>query len=311
MKKDVVLFHGDFDGIASAALVIGLFRPASYETFCCEPFGVNKALRRFGDMKAAGLDPGRLYSVDVAPNNKCMAMTAKFLAGCASIFSSIELFDHHNGWEGIETPPCVARHIDPSFRSCAALIYSGASEKSDFFDLITADADIIDSGGCEGVSPGSFAVYRALKANLRDDGIKMKALEYMVSGYGDEALRETIEARAAAYDEMLERSMAAIDEKLVELTPRICYIDVGDGAFDITAIIMRCYRRYPFVIVEYRSGGTVFNVIATKLDRVDLVRALGLRSGSRFRVTVTRRERADIVSALEGIDLPSAEIKAG
>ncbi len=299
MKKDVILFHGDFDGIASAALIIGLLRPALYEAIPCEPFGVNKVLRRFEEMKCAGDIFGRLFIVDLAPNNKCMSMTAKFMAACAAQFTAVVLYDHHNGWENIEMPPGVEKHIDSSYRSCASLIYASQSERSGFFDSITSDADIIDSGGYEGICPQSAAVYGALKANLRDDAIKMKALEFMLSGYRDAQCGEAVKLRAAAYDEILARSLAVMTEKLEELTPQICYIDLGCGEYDITAIIMRCYEKYQFVIVEYKSGGTVFDVVATRREDIDLVKFLGLKSGARFRVTITRRDRGEIVKAIE------------
>lgn len=299
MKKDIILFHGDFDGIASAALVIGLFRPASFAAIPCEPFGVNKALRRFEEMKRAGDAFERLFIVDLAPNNKCMSMTEKFMAACAAQFAAVELFDHHNGWENIEMPPGIEKHIDSSYKSCASLIYASRTERSGFFDTITSDADIIDSGGYEGICPQSAAVYGALKANLRDDDIKMKSLEFMLSGYRDAGCHEAVKLRATAYDEILARSLGAMSEKLVELTPRICYIDLGCGEYDITAIIMRCYERYPFVIVEYKSGGTIFDVVATRREDIDLVKVLGLKSGARFRVTITKRDRGEIVKAIE------------
>ncbi len=300
MKTDVILFHGDFDGIASAALIVNILKPAEgYLALPCEPFGVNKILRRFDSLKTEGAEFNELFMADIAANNKCMGMTEKFAARCAEIFNKVTIYDHHDGWENIKLPDSIFKIIDTSFKSCAALIYSSPGEKNDFLNSITRDADIIDSGGYDGIGERSAAVYRALKANLKDEEIKIKSLEFMLSGYGDTRLYNLLLQRAADYQIILKRSLALMTAGLIELSPRICYIDIGKNECDITAIMMRCYEKYPVVIIEYQAGTVVFNVVATAAAGVDLVKILGLKGGAKYRVTIIKRDLNELVKTLE------------
>jgi hypothetical protein len=300
MKTDVILFHGDFDGIASAALIVNILKPAKgYAALPCEPFSVNKILRRFDSLINEGACFNELFMADLAPNNKCMGMTEKFAARCAEIFNKVTIYDHHNGWENIKLPDSIIKIIDASFKSCAALIYSGPGERNDFLNLITLDADIIDSGGYDGIDERSAAIYKALKANLKDDEVKIKSLEFMLSGYGDTGLYNILLQRAADYEIILARSLALMSSGLIELSPRICFVDIGKNECDITAIMMRCYEKYPVVIIEYQAGTVVFNVVATAAAGVDLVKILGLKGGAKYRVTIIKRDINELVKTLE------------
>ncbi len=300
MKTDVILFHGDFDGIASAALIVNIFKPAAgFASFPCEPFSVNKILKRFDSLINEGACLNELFMADVAPNNKCIGMTEKFAARCAEIFNKITIYDHHNGWKNIKLPDSIIKNIDASFKSCASLIYSSAYEKNDFLTLITRDADIIDSGGYEGIDERSAAVYKALKSNLKDDEVKIKSLQFMLCSYSDAGLYDFFLLKAAGYETILSRSLALISSGLIELSPRICFIDIGKNKCDITAIIMRCYEKYPIVIIEYQAKEVIFNVIATAAAGVDLVKILKLKGGAKYRVTIVKRDLNELVKTLE------------
>lgn len=300
MNRDIILFHGDFDGIASAALIINIFKPApGYIALPCEPFSVNKISRRFDSLKNEGVVFNELFMADLAPNNKCMGMTEKFAARCAEIFNKVTLYDHHGGWENIKLPDSIFKFIDASFKSCAALIYGTPGEKNDFLTSLMRDADIIDSGGYDGISERSAVVYRALKANLKDDEVKIKSLEFMLSGYGDTAIYDLLLQRASDYDIILKRSLDLMSRGLIELSPHICYIDIGKNECDITAIMMRCYEKYPVVIIEYQAGTVIFNVVATSAAGADLVKLLELKGGAKYRVTIIKRDLNELVKTIE------------
>ncbi len=302
MKKDIVLFHGDFDGIASAVMLINLLAITDFAAYPCEPFGVNKFSALAETLIESGGLSGRLFIADLAPNNKCIKMTEKFLAKCAADFYETVLYDHHYGWENIAVPEKVKMHVDASYKSCAAMIYNKfGGMRGDFLDKLAGDADIIDSGGCEGVAEESEIIYRALKSGLKDDEIKKRSLEYMLSNYSDGHCRDFLSGKAAEYDQILKRSIEFAEEKAIKLSENVCFIDVGESRCDITSIIMRCYEKYDFVIVEYRSGTTSFDVIGTRLAQVDLVKVFGLKSGARFRVTITRKNPEEILRLIKAV----------
>jgi len=300
MKKDIVLFHGDFDGIASAVMLVNLFEIANYEAYPCEPFGVNKFSGSIEALVKGGGLSGRIFIADLAPNNKCIKMTEKFLARCAADFNETVLYDHHYGWENIAAPETIKMHVDASYKSCAAMIYNKfGGPRNVFLDKLAADADIIDSGGCEGAAKEAQIIYRALKSGLKDDEIKNRSLEYMLSGYSDGRCLEFLTAKAAEYDQILKLSMEFAEKKITELSDGVCFIDVGESRCDITALIMRCYEKYDFVIVEYQSGPARFDVIGTRLAKVDLVKVFGLKSGAKFRVTITRKKPEEILRLIK------------
>ncbi len=301
MKTDVILFHGDFDGIASAAVAIYLLdlKPGGYIAIACEPFNVNKTLRYFETLKNDGVSFKDLISVDIAPNNKCLSMSEKFFEKCGREFKKIIVYDHHNGWENISLPVSVIRNINPSFKSCASLIYNDCDKKNDFFTLLALDADVIDSGGYERISPGSALIYKALKSNLKDDNIKTASLRFILSQFKDAGLHDYISNLAKEYETILKRSYELAAGGIVELSKNICFIRADNNKYDITAIIMKCYEKYPLVMVEYFTGGGTFLVIATNLPGLDLPEALGLKCGAKYRVTIPGRDTAKLSEMLE------------
>jgi len=228
-------------------------------------------------------------------------MTKKSIDRFSAIARSVVLYDHHAGWEGMEFNANVEANIGAGYKSCAGFIYERLGLKSfsdPIIDSMARDADIIDTGGYDGISDETAVIYRAMKSELKDDVIKAASLNYILSSYSDQSLKKILSERAAGYDKIFLRSLE-LSKNFIELTPRICYLNVGMAECDLTAIIREFYKKYPYAVLEYASGGTNYFIIATILPNEDLPAKFGLKSGSRARITIVKKDLNEIVSRLE------------
>ncbi len=297
-KKDFVLYHGDFDGIVSAALLIEKFSLSNYFISSAEPFTVDRVMKR---MRMEGAAAGTIYMVDLAPNNKSFKMTKKFVEDCSQFSGSVKIYDHHSGWENFSFGGRVELILDAGAPSCARHLYDifeYSKMPSSFLEALASDADIIDTGGYEGVSPAGTLIYRALKSDMKASGPKAAALEYILSGLRDEPSRRALCEMASGYDAVLSNSMALLAE-CREVAPGICYINVDDAHCDITVIISECYKKFRTAVIEYFSGGNRFYIIATSNGGMNMLEKLGIHSGSIHRVTIVKCDLGQLLEKLK------------
>jgi len=294
--SDCIIYHGDFDGVVSAAFVV-LGRGASEALLLpSEPFTVDRTLKK---ISAEG-HFSRIFSADIAPNNRKSEMTRKFIHDCSALCDTFYLYDHHHGWENFKTPGNCELSVDVAAKSCAGFLFKAMWPKGGWpagADVLAADADIVDSGGCDGISDDGGLIFRALKSNLRDESIREAALRYIVSGFFDLSAREFLMKRAVLYDEILKKSLE-LQARATEPSPGICYVDTDGEVCDMTAVIRECYKKYNIVIIEYATTGNSFYVIATRDPEINILEKLRIKSGSRYRVTVPKRDLRDIIAKL-------------
>ncbi|HNY11560.1 MAG TPA: hypothetical protein PKK26_08230 [Candidatus Wallbacteria bacterium] len=297
-KKDFVLYHGDFDGIVSAALLIQKFSLSNYFISSAEPFTVDRVMKR---MRMDGSCARTVYMVDLAPNNKSMKMTKKFVEDCSGFAGSVKIYDHHSGWENFSFGGSVELIVANGSPSCARHLYNTfeySEMSSPVMEALASDADIIDTGGYEGVSAAGTLIYRALKSDMKAPGPKAVAIDYILSGLRDEPARRTLCEMASGYDAVLSNSFALLAE-CRELRPGICYLNVDDAHCDITVIIAECYKKFQTVIIEYFSGCNRFYIIATSGSELNMLEKLGIHSGSRHRVTIVKCDLEQLLAKLQ------------
>lgn len=296
-KKDIVLYHGDFDGIVSAALLIQKFSLSNYFISPAEPFTVDRVIKR---MRAECPGALTVYMVDLAPNNKNMKMTKKFVEECSAFSERVKIYDHHSGWENFSFGGNVELSVGKSSPSCARHLYDifeYSNISSPPLEELARDADIIDTGGYEGVSRAGTLIYRALKSDMKSPGPKAAALAYILSGLRDEPARLTLCEMASGYEAVLANSFALLAE-CREVAPGICYLNVDDARCDITVIISECYKKFQTAIIEYFSGGNRFYIIATSSAAANMLEKLGIHSGSRHRVTILKCDLGQLLARL-------------
>ena len=306
-KKNIVLFHGDFDGIISALFIIKNYRLENPLLYATEPFTIDKTYKKLLEIKIA--ERGVLYLVDVAPNNKNMKMTADFYSQIALQYQNILMFDHHNGWEQINFEKNCGIYIDVKSPSCAGFLFKLLDfEKQNLnsFELnklkeLAGDADIIDSGGADGLTGTGELIYKALKADLKNEDLRIEMLNYLLSviaGRENLKIRQKLCVLAKNYEKILDYSYSLI-AGLKELRPGLCFLNVGSAPCDITSVMRKCYEKYKIVIIEYSAPGGQFYVIATSDAQINLLDVLKLKSGARFRATINKKNIEDILKLFD------------
>lgn len=297
-KKDFVIYHGDFDGIVSAALLIQKFSLSNYFISSAEPFTADRVMKH---MRQEVSGAHTVYMVDLAPNNKSLKMTKKFVEDCSGFSERVKIFDHHSGWENFSFGGSVELIVDAGAPSCARHLYNifeYSKIDSPVLEGLVFDADIIDTGGYEGVSKAGTLIYRALKSDMKASAPKAAALSYILSGLRDEPSRRALCEMASGYEAVLSNSRAMLAE-CREVRPGICYLNVDDAHCDITVIISECYKKYRTVIIEYFSGGNRFYIVATSAAAANMLEKLGIHSGSRHRVTIVKCDLEQLLAKLE------------
>lgn len=295
--RAAVIFHGDFDGVVSAAILCRAHALEDPSIACTEPFTVDRAAKR---MDAEGIGGGSVLMADIAPNNKNPRMTVKFIEFLAARFGSVAIFDHHAGWEDIAIPPNVSVSVDRSSPSCARHIlgkFENCFMPGDAIAGLTRDADIVDTGGYRGLTAEGALLYRALKADMKDAVVKTAAVRYLAGGQKDGELRSLLKAKASEYAPIAERT-ARMMAGVREVAPGICYLDVGAEQCDLTIAISECYGRFHTVVIEYQAGVNRFYIIATSRRDIDLLERMGLRSGIRQRVTITKAPLDEVIARI-------------
>lgn len=306
-KKNIILFHGDFDGIISALFIIkhySLQKPLLYVT---EPFTIDKTYKKLLEINIA--ERGMLYLVDVAPNNKNMKMTIDFYNQISLQYPSVVMFDHHNGWEQVNFEKNCRVMVDKNAPSCAGFLFKTFefskcgfdSNEAEKLKRLADDADIIDSGGADGLSPDGELIYKALKADLKNENLRIEMLEYLLNtlqGHKNLKTYEKFSGLARDYEKILEYSYGLI-KNLKELRHGICFLNVGSAPCDITSIMRKCYEKYKIVIIEYTAAGGQFYVIGTSEPQINLLEILKLKSGAKFRATINKKNIDEVLKLFD------------
>lgn len=256
-KRNLVVTHGDVDGVISGALVVKKYNLDLTETdvVFIQPFLLDKV--DFGEYE-------KVFVADIAINNRNPKMTRRFIEVLGN--QLVIWYDHHRGWQNTDQRFV----IDESSPSCAKVI-GGPTE------WIEA-ANVIDSR--KGFSELGQLLDQAITVDLSDDTVRRVSFEYVLGLNDGELLRE----KQQEY-----RKIEKKTEELVEsgsLKKNMLVINTrGEKGFDRTQLFMKGYNRAPFVVVLGEFKGEITTTVATK-EKVDLLKVFDLKSGAPFRITL-------------------------
>ncbi|MFH1284398.1 MAG: hypothetical protein ABIH78_02300 [Candidatus Peregrinibacteria bacterium] len=287
MSKKLFVGHGDFDGVASVALLAkqhGISADQIRVIFT-QPFLVDKV--KIPD------DIEEIYVVDIAVNNRDVDMTRRFYE---SLGDRLKVwYDHHEGWHTEEmnnlTTAQGGKVIAQTARACAAMLASS-------LDQLVQDAIAADTRKGELSSRGQL-IEQATKANIKDDTIRVAAAKWLL---GDESQKAILDKAAEKY--------AAIQKKTERLattfaiTGNVAVIDTRNqsvyGSFDMTQLLLAGQKKASFAVALFTDPKKKEDrvIIATQSGK-NLVELFGLPSGAPFRVDL---EVARLPEAMEKLN---------
>lgn len=145
------------------------------------------------------------------------------------------------------------------------------------------------------VSPEAARIDKALRAHYRDEVLKQRIVRYLVEGMQPGIERETIEAAAADYDRMAERSAEIAEDYAIDGEMAVVRIPGGAGNFDKTELLLLGQKRATVAVVV--DGGNVS--IAAPFDSgLNFVELLDLGGGMPTRVNVPRKRLDDCLQRI-------------
>jgi hypothetical protein len=137
---------------------------------------------------------------------------------------------------------------------------------------------------------------KALRAHYQDEVLKQQVLRYLVEGMHAGYERSAIEAAAADYDRMAERSLELAQRYVVEGDVALVKVPGGFGAFDKTELLLLGQQRATVAVVA--DGGNVS--IAAPFDSgIDFVELFELGGGMPTRVNIPAKRLPDAIEAIK------------
>ncbi len=292
MNKRLFIGHGDFDGVASAALKgkqLGISAEEIRVIFT-QPFLVGKLI--IPD------DIEEIYVVDIAPNKDNIQMTKSFIEALGERLKV--WYDHHIGWNTPETSGLTTAQggkvVAQTARACAAMLGPSSDE-------LVQDAIIADTREGQ-LSPRGLLIEQACKANIQDDSIRVAAVKLLL---GDESQKAVLEKAALKYVAIQRET-----ERLVAtyaITGKVAVIDTRDksvyGSFDMTQLLLAGQKKAPFAVALFTDPKKKENrvIVATQSGK-NLVELFGLSSGAPFRIDL---EVARLPEILEKLNTPDGD----
>jgi hypothetical protein len=137
---------------------------------------------------------------------------------------------------------------------------------------------------------------KALRAHYQDEVLKQQVLRYLVEGMRAGYERSAIEAAAADYDHMAERSLELAQRYVVEDDVALVKVPGGFGQFDKTELLLLGQQRATVAIVA--DGGNVS--IAAPFDSgLNFVELFELGGGMPTRVNIPAKRLPDAIEAIK------------
>ena len=276
--KNLVICHGDGDGIISAAVLMAAIGEA--EIVITQPFLLDKI--------TVDADVDALYIVDIAVNNKDIAMTTGFASKHAD---KIVLWaDHHQGAEILAEILGEKLIFDATEPSCPALLAkNGFTVPEEWLNAANASDRPTDFPATE-LSERYNKAFKVSLIELQDGN--RAAVEKVQRAFIDELAIDTESEMISEYGSRYEPIMTATKaaaESLVELIPGVGITTLGEVKVDKTLLCTEGYKKYPVVAVQFLSieNGEPVTMVATNRKDLNLVQAFGLPSGPSFRVNLS------------------------
>jgi len=278
-KQNLLVAHGDLDGMISAVCTIQRYELALDETeiVFVQPFTVDKV--------EITEEVEKVIVVDVAVNNRDLEMTKNFIHRLGKRL--VVWVDHHDGWSTEITGNNSAFVVIAGAKSCAGIIGSDLQ--------LMADADVADTRQGE-LSPRAQIIEQAMKANMADDNIRQMAVEWLL---GNEQVREGLETAAKKYAEI-----QAETERLVatyRVTGNVALVDArqSNHQYDLTQLLLAGQKMAQFAVAltVHPKGGEGLTIATSRKD-VNLVELLSLGSGAPFRVSLPAKRLEEALAKL-------------
>jgi hypothetical protein len=183
----------------------------------------------------------------------------------------------------------VAVHLDlDGIYSGAKWVLGGVEP----YEGADADARCVDTRRGQ---PGPIAtrIDRALRARFRDETLKHRIVQYLVSRAKEQVLWEEIELAAREIDPLLDESRRLADR--YELREGVAYVEAKGRPFDKTELLLLGQERAPVAVV--RDAGSL-TIAADFESGYDFVRLFQLGGGMPTRVTVPEARHVEVMTKL-------------
>jgi hypothetical protein len=280
----LLIGHGDFDGIASVALLTKQLGISVEElrVIFTQPFLVGKIV--IPD------DIEQIYVVDIAVNNRDVEMTKRFIE---TLGERLKVwYDHHEGWHTPEmidlTTSQGGKVIAQTARACAVML--GQSSDELVQDAIAADT----RKGT--LSPRGLLIEQACKANMANDSTRVSAVKWLM---GDESQKAVLDKAAESYAE----KQKATEELSVtyEIIGKVAVVDTRNSnhEYDLTQLLLAGQKLAEFAVAKVMNPQSKEEriTIATQSGK-NLVELFGLPSGSTFRVSLEATRLPEVMEKL-------------
>ena len=270
----VCLAHGDLDGVISAAMIGKVYGTKS------EDYGLREV--RFTqphEIDRVAVKPNEiLFVVDIAVNNRDPAMTLKFVQDNRDRIAL--WFDHHRGWSGfLGKVPLEVRNrftIDESAPSCARVLYN--TYRAWVPESWERNGTASDTGQLDRLSEDGWLLYKAIKADIRDEEAKRRAVRWLL--HRREEDYEFLRRKAEEYD----RGPGNIEPLLskIKLIEGVAVMEEDIQGIDRLRLFLEMERMSPLGVGVMRGRTEYGEVISVGTGRedIDLVKVFNLRSGN-------------------------------
>ncbi len=319
ISRYLIVAHGDYDGIASAALLsesLGISVEELRVVFT-QPFSL--------DQVEISDDVEQVYVVDLAVNNRDPEMTQRFYNRLGDRLRG--WYDHHLGWEKYPQftraeggkVMCATRE-----KACAALmsyLLQGHKDDPRALDAIVADTR-------EGeLSETGMLIEHAMRADMSNDEIRLAATRLLM---GDETQRAGLEAAAKVYAaiqtetmwlaknymvddngmpvSMYKPSMTAGKAAGVDYVGKVAVVDVvgchkseGTKPYDLTQLLLAGQKLATFAVAKTISPDDREMVTVATKSKTNLVELFDLPSGAPFRISLPANRMEEIVEKLHSL----------
>jgi hypothetical protein len=195
----------------------------------------------------------------------------------------------------------VAVHLDlDGIYSGAKWVLGGVEP----YEGADADARAVDTRRGQ---PGPIAtrIDRALRARFRDETLKHRVVQYLVSRAKAPVLWEEIERAAREIDPLLDESRRLAER--YELREGVAYVEAQGKPFDKTELLLIGQERAPVAVV--RDAGSL-TIAADFESGFDFVRMFQLGGGMPTRVTVPEARYNEVISKLAAETARRAQARA-
>lgn len=276
-KKNLIVCHGDGDGLISAAIIAKSI--SKTEIIITQPFLLDKI--------TVDTNVEKIFIVDIAVNNKNVAMTTEFAAKYAE---KIELWaDHHQGGEILADILGKKLIFNANEPSCPSLLAKNGFIVSDEWLNAANASDRPTDYPSTRLSERYNKAFKVALIELQDGN--RAAVEKVQRAFINELITYTESEVVTEYGSRYWSIMAATKaaaNAFTELTPGVGITTLGEAKVDKTLLCTEGYKKFPIVVIQFTSeNGEPVTTVATSHKYLNLVQAFDLPSGAPFRVNLS------------------------